>query len=161
MRPGSKMEVGSSARALLRGAGISDAQLDREVRETGNEAQAHVRLLTGVVEGPATAAQKGVALDALIRLAPADDERAYWQRLREKMNLGRLERTGVVRIQITGGRAGCAPCRHFVDRVYPMSDSTAAEMLPPESCPEIAHGRSCELTFCAATRFASLAEQGR
>src|SRR5262245_9119332 len=157
MRPVSKVEVGSSARALLRGAGISDAQLDRAVREIGNEAQAHVRLLTGVVEGPATATQRGLALDALIRLAPAEDERAYWQRMRERINLGRLEMTGVVRIQITGGRAGCVPCRHFVDRVYRMSDSTAAEVLPPESCPEIAHGRSCELTFCAAMQFASLA----
>jgi hypothetical protein len=156
MRSASKVAIDFNA--LLRGAGVTDEQLRRAIGETGNEAHARVRLLIGVVEGPASAAQKGLALDALIRLAPSGEERAYWQRLREKANLGRLERSGVVRIQVAGGKAACTPCRHLASRIYALRDSTASEMLPPESCPELARGRTCGLTFRAATQFASMAD---
>ena len=161
MRSGSKVEVRSDARALLREAGVTEEQFDRAVREIGNEAHAQVRVLVSVVEGSASAGQKGAALDALIRLAPADYERSYWQRMREKANLGRLERSGVVRIQMAGGKAACTPCRHLRNRIFAMADNTAAEMLPPESCPEIARGRRCDLTFCAATQFASMVDSNR
>ncbi len=88
-------KVEPSALSLLHSAGVSDAQLERAVREIGNEDEAQVRLLISIVEGRSSATQKERALEALIRLAPADYERAYWQRMLEKIDLGRHERSGV------------------------------------------------------------------
>ena len=148
-------KVEPSALSLLHSAGVSDAQLERAVREIGNEDEAQVRLLISIVEGRSSTPQKERALEALIRLAPADYERAYWQRMLEKINLGRLERSGVARVEIAGGKAACAPCQHFLGRVYLVNDRSAAELLPPENCPEIDCSRSCRLAFSAATQFAS------